>query len=211
MFERDRYFENQLDFELLRITIPYHYLTNFKPWQSLQLVKENRQRKLVGKQLISRLIRMKIIPRVIKRIKLCSILGIPQNSIKIDNFIKDPTRANPLVDSLPRLLSQRVRVRLDSIIRGTKGSDSRCEHWDAKCMDSCYDLLVGLDDAVTSEGLVCGRRVGCTNVVHSFKYHGEFDTRLREDVAVDSSKGVRAEPVVEDTVSSCCLVNHGDV
>jgi hypothetical protein len=31
-----------------------------------------------------------------------------------------------------------------------------------------------------------------------------------EHVSVDAAEGVRAEPVVEDAISACCLVNYGD-
>jgi hypothetical protein len=83
-----------------------------KPHDTILELSKNSQIKRCRHGRIPRHIRMQLIPRIILRSQHALILRIPHHRIKVEDVIKNLARPNPLVDTLPRSLSLRVRVRL---------------------------------------------------------------------------------------------------
>ena len=73
------------------------------------------------------------------------------------------------------------------------------------------DLLVRLDEPVAHRALRVARRGRCPNVVDAFEEHDVFHPRLSEDVPVEAREDIWAQAVVQDTVPTRSLVEHGDV
>ena len=154
---------------------------------------------------------MQEIPRIKRRIQPRLVPRIRHDPRKIDHPVERTAARDPLVDPHPRLLAQRIRVRLDRVVGRTKGRDRRCKDGQAKGVHARDELLVGLDEAVADRLLGGGRGGRGTDVVDAFKDHDVFDPGLGEDVAVDAAEGVGAQTVMEDAVPAGCLVEDGDV
>lgn len=154
---------------------------------------------------------MQEIPRIIRWVQLRCIRRIRNDRRKIDHPVKRTAPHDPIIDPHPRLLAQRIRVRLDRVVGRAKRRDRRRKDGEAKGVCARNDLLVSLDETVTNHLLGVGRGRRGTDVVDAFKYHGVFDPGLGEDVTVNATEGVGAQTVVEDTVPTRSLVEDGDI
>jgi hypothetical protein len=72
-------------------------------------------------------------------------------------------------------------------------------------------LLVGLCERVIDCGLSFFGDCASANVIYALKDHGVADTRMSQDVTVDTSKCVGSKTVGENAVSTSRKVAEGDV
>ena len=155
---------------------------------------------------------MQIIPTIKLPLQLTLQLRIPQHSIEIEHLVENVTFPNPLVNSLPRLLTLGVAVGLAREIgRRAEGGDGRAEDGDSECVDAVDDLRVRLREAGVHGGLGvgCGRRG--TDVVYAFENEDVLHARVGEDVALDSTQGIRSETVSKNAISARSEVRDSNV
>lgn len=156
---------------------------------------------------------MQIIASLQRSLQLLRMRLIPQNLIEINHLIENPTLPNKLINPLSRLLPFWIAVTLrrDIIPWCTKRRDRRRKDRDIRCLKSNNHLLEGSDQTIADYFLgsgVCGTG---PDVVYALEDHGVLHAAVREHVSVDSSKGVGSQPIVEDAVSACCLVEYCDI
>lgn len=75
-------------------------------------------------------------------------------------------------------------------------------------MDASSDLFIRANEPIANERLIDWVRVRDADVVDAFEDHRILDTGLRKDISVDSADYVWSEAIMQDAVSSCCLVEH---
>lgn len=151
---------------------------------------------------------MQTVSRIVIRRQLRMIAWIPKPPIKINHRIEPPTRLDPLIDSVPRLLSNWQCIWLQCHVGTAEWRDGCPEHWDAEGMYSRDNLFVRLDKPVPGDGLVFYRR-GCgADVVDAFEYHGVLHPGLSEYVSVDTAHSVRTKAIIQNPIATGSLVYH---
>lgn len=107
-------------------------------------LSEHPNWELTRQILITRHIRMQIIPTIIQRIQLTRNLRIRKEPIEIGNRIESARFTDEFVDALACVLALRVTVGLDGDVGwGAERCDGCAEDGDAVGVDEGYHLLVG--------------------------------------------------------------------
>ncbi len=137
---------------------------------------------------------MQSITAVVNRINPLGHIWIPNRLVKINDSVKEPASSNPVIGTLP------CRLMVSSKIRVTKERrDCGSKYRQTNSMNSGYDLLEGLNETVSRI-----RNVSA-NVVNTLKDHEIGNTGMRKNVSLNTSNGIWAISISENTVATSCL------
>lgn len=165
-------------------------LTSDKATDPIRKLRKQTHIDRLRQQVIPSLIGMEIIPRLQGIRQLTRHGIISDHCVKVQHRVKRARGADKVIELLPRLLPQRTRIRLKRRIPSGRRErrNRRSEQWDVEGMDPRRDLLVRRDESVVCDGQIGGGFVRGPDVVDTLEDHGVLDTRVGEDVSVNSRK-----------------------
>ena len=152
--------------------------------------------------------RMEMIPAVHPWREARRPLGIACDRVEVDHAVEPAARPDPGVDALAFFLGLRRVVELEPFERHERSAIDE----DAVRVRALDDLFVREDDVVgRRRPLAFGARNGrVTNVVDPLENDQPLHVWLRQDVAVEAGKRIRAHAVAEEPISAKRQVEHGD-
>ena len=153
---------------------------------------------------------MEEVSRVELALELARRRRVLQHRVKVGHGVEHAAVPDKVVHALARRLAHGARVRLHARVepRRAERRDRRAEHGQVRRVRARDELFECRDERVP-DLLLCGLGRGRdADVVHALEDHRVPHARLREDVAVESSQGVRPESVGEDAVPAGGLVRE---
>ena len=151
---------------------------------------------------------MEVVPRVIRRQQHIRLIRVSNHLVKVKYSVELSTLSNPFVDPLSRDLSVWIAVYLT---RTSERRDRSAINGYAVPVKPIDHLIVRLDETITECLLRCLVCRSNTNVVDTVVYYSVSSTCMGYDVSVNAPKGIWAQTIGEQSISTCSLIDDGDV
>ena len=150
-----------------------------------------------------------MIARIKRREQSIRMLRIACDHIEVDDRVKMPGRANPLVDCLAIRFALGFRTR---VLRADVRQNRRANRLDPMRMRPCDDLrictMIPCTIASCSSGETSSSRANVPRIVHALQHDQLANARLRQHIAIEARQRIRAEAVQQQPISANSLIHY---